>query len=63
MPEEVPRLPNLSVARVASVGLNDPLIPVEVRVMLRLPPELLRAFFYVLVRHATLHRKVEDWVT
>ena len=33
---------------------RDPLIPVEVRVMLRLAPALLKAWVYVLVLHATL---------
>ena len=36
-------------------GLSDPHIQVEVRVMLQLAPELLKAFFCVLVLHATLY--------
>ena len=36
-------------------GLRDPLIPVEVGVMLWLAPELIKAWFYVLVLHATLN--------
>ena len=34
-------------------GLSDPHVPIEVRVMLRLALELLKACFYVLVLHAT----------
>ena len=36
-------------------GLRDPLIPVEVRGMLRLAPELLQACFYVLVLQCGTH--------
>ena len=36
-------------------GLTDPHILVEVRVMLRLAPQLLGAFFYVLVLRDTLY--------
>ena len=36
-------------------GLIDPHTPVEVRMMPQLAPELLQAYFYALVLHATLY--------
>ena len=45
-------------------GLSDPLLPVEVRVMLRWAPELLKAYFHVQDLHTALYSAcsiVQHW--